>query len=161
MHILHAHTFLMTSTKTPKKTVSSKAKLPYCVIHAPTGVYYVRKRIHGKLVSRSLKTKKLTQARAKVSDAIIDIEEEYMVSADESSVPRASIKTVGDAVRLYREEVGMVAVAAVFVCDNLSFSGEVQFGRKHTSFIARDLPELIGQSIVPSDLEVDTSGPQD
>lgn len=31
----------------------------------------------------------------------------------------------------------------VFVCDNLSFSGEVRFGRKHTRYINRDLPYLV------------------
>lgn len=35
---------------------------------------------------------------------------------------------------------GIVAGASVFVCDNLSFSGEVKFARKHTKFITRDLP---------------------
>ncbi len=31
----------------------------------------------------------------------------------------------------------------VFVCDNLCFSGEIQFGRKQTTNILRDLPDLI------------------
>lgn len=38
---------------------------------------------------------------------------------------------------------GVVAGASVFVCDNLSFSGEVKIARKHTRFINRDLPRLI------------------
>ncbi len=42
---------------------------------------------------------------------------------------------------------GIVAGASVFVCDNLSFSGEVKFARKHTRFIARDLPQLTGRAI--------------
>jgi hypothetical protein len=37
---------------------------------------------------------------------------------------------------------GIVAGAQVFVCDNLSFSGEVKIARKHTRFILRDLPAL-------------------
>jgi hypothetical protein len=32
----------------------------------------------------------------------------------------------------------------VFVCDNLSLSGEVKFARKHTRFIYRDLPAIVG-----------------
>jgi hypothetical protein len=40
-----------------------------------------------------------------------------------------------------------VAGASVFVCDNLSFSGEVRFARKHTRFIRRDLPQLIERAI--------------
>lgn len=37
----------------------------------------------------------------------------------------------------------LVMGAYVFVCDNLSFSGEVLVGRKHTRNIARDIPRLI------------------
>lgn len=43
--------------------------------------------------------------------------------------------------------VGVVAGASVFVCDNLSFSGEIKFARKHTRFIVRDLPQLVERSI--------------
>ena len=42
---------------------------------------------------------------------------------------------------------GIVAGASVFVCDNLSFSGEVKFARKHTRNINRDLPQLVERSI--------------
>jgi len=42
---------------------------------------------------------------------------------------------------------GLVAGASVFVCDNLSFSAEVSFGRKHTVFINRDLPMLTMKAI--------------
>lgn len=42
---------------------------------------------------------------------------------------------------------GIVAGASVFVCDNLSFSGEIKFARKHTRFILRDLPQLVERSI--------------
>ena len=42
---------------------------------------------------------------------------------------------------------GLVLGAAVFVCDNLSFSGEVKLARKHTSMIERDLPGLVGRAV--------------
>jgi len=42
---------------------------------------------------------------------------------------------------------GVVAGASVFVCDNLSFSGEVKIARKHTRFINRDLPQLVQGAI--------------
>jgi hypothetical protein len=42
---------------------------------------------------------------------------------------------------------GIVAGASVFVCDNLSFSGEVKFARKHTRFILRDLPMITERAI--------------
>jgi hypothetical protein len=42
---------------------------------------------------------------------------------------------------------GLVVGATVFVCDNLSFSGEVKLSRKHTAHIGRDLPQLITAAI--------------
>ena len=42
---------------------------------------------------------------------------------------------------------GLVAGADVFVCDNLSFSGEVRFARKHTRYITRDLPQITERAI--------------
>lgn len=42
---------------------------------------------------------------------------------------------------------GLVVGATVFVCDNLSFSGEVRLSRKHTAHIGRDLPQLIDAAI--------------
>src|SRR4030095_3126122 len=41
----------------------------------------------------------------------------------------------------------LVAGANVFICDNLSFSGEVKLSRKHTTFIWRDLPQLTERAI--------------
>jgi Domain of unknown function (DUF932) len=46
-----------------------------------------------------------------------------------------------------RFPAGLVAGASVFVCDNLSFSGEVKFARKHTRFIIRDLPSLTQRAV--------------
>ena len=34
----------------------------------------------------------------------------------------------------------------VFVCDNLAFNGEIKLSRKHTRFIERDLPNVIGRA---------------
>jgi hypothetical protein len=42
---------------------------------------------------------------------------------------------------------GIVAGMSVFVCDNLSFSGEVKLARKHTRFITRDLPGLVQAAV--------------
>jgi hypothetical protein len=43
--------------------------------------------------------------------------------------------------------VGLVAGASVFVCDNLSFSGEVRLTRKHTTHLQRDLPQLVAGGV--------------
>lgn len=42
---------------------------------------------------------------------------------------------------------GAVLGSRVFVCDNLAFSGEVRFSRKHTSQIKRDLPILVNAAV--------------
>lgn len=42
---------------------------------------------------------------------------------------------------------GIVVGASVFVCDNLSFSGEVRLARKHTANVERDLPHLIERAV--------------
>ncbi len=42
---------------------------------------------------------------------------------------------------------GLVVGASVFVCDNLSFSGEVKLARKHTAHVERDLPQLVKRAI--------------
>ena len=42
---------------------------------------------------------------------------------------------------------GVTAGASVFVCDNLSFSGEVKLARKHTTHITRDLPRLVQSAV--------------
>lgn len=42
---------------------------------------------------------------------------------------------------------GAALGSRVFVCDNLAFSGEITFARKHTINILRDLPQLISASI--------------
>jgi len=42
---------------------------------------------------------------------------------------------------------GMALGSRVFVCDNLAFSGEVTFGRKHTRHILRDLPRLAADAL--------------
>src|SRR5215831_7040700 len=42
---------------------------------------------------------------------------------------------------------GLVAGLGVFICDNLSFSGEVRFDRKHTSRILHDLPGLVQRAV--------------
>ena len=46
-----------------------------------------------------------------------------------------------------RFPAGLVVGASVFVCDNLSFSGEIRFARKHTRHIMRDLPALTQRAI--------------
>jgi hypothetical protein len=43
---------------------------------------------------------------------------------------------------------GLVAGAQVFVCDNLSFNGEIKIARKHTRYIMRDLPRLAEEAVL-------------
>ena len=46
-----------------------------------------------------------------------------------------------------RFPAAMVLGSQVFVCDNLAFSGEIKIERKHTRFIERDLPVLVGTGV--------------
>lgn len=46
-----------------------------------------------------------------------------------------------------RFPAGIVAGGSVFVCDNLSFSGEVRLSRKHTVHLQRDLPQLAARAV--------------
>lgn len=46
-----------------------------------------------------------------------------------------------------RYPAGLVVGAKVFVCDNLSFSGEIQVARKHTRYIMRDLQGLTVKAV--------------
>lgn len=41
----------------------------------------------------------------------------------------------------------LAAGSRVFVCDNLSFSGEVKLARRHIRFIERDLPQVTAQVV--------------
>lgn len=41
----------------------------------------------------------------------------------------------------------MALGSRVFVCDNLAFSGEVTFARKHTRFAHQDLPRLVNDAL--------------
>lgn len=42
---------------------------------------------------------------------------------------------------------GLCVGSGVFVCDNLAFSSEIAFGRKHTLNIVRDLPSLVSGAV--------------
>ena len=42
---------------------------------------------------------------------------------------------------------GLVVGSQVFVCDNLSFSGEIRIARKHTRYIMDDLPKLTSNAV--------------
>lgn len=47
--------------------------------------------------------------------------------------------------KTFRAQV--VTGTGVFVCDNLSFNGEINVGRKHTTHILRDMPILMGRVV--------------
>jgi hypothetical protein len=46
-----------------------------------------------------------------------------------------------------RFPAGLVVGATVFLCDNLSFSGEIRLARKHTAHVERDLPRLVERAV--------------
>jgi hypothetical protein len=46
-----------------------------------------------------------------------------------------------------RFPAGLAVGSRVFVCDNLSFSGEIVVARKHTTHLFRDLPKLVNDTV--------------
>ena len=46
-----------------------------------------------------------------------------------------------------RFPAGLAVGSSVFCCDNLSFSSEIVIGRKHTTYIERDLPGITARAI--------------
>ncbi len=88
--------------KKPAWESPSVTKIPYVYRCVKTGNYEVRKRIHGKLRSRSLKTTKPSRARTKVNDAVKGLEKQYYASAS-SSIDEEILKTVGDAMEAYKK----------------------------------------------------------
>jgi len=42
---------------------------------------------------------------------------------------------------------GLCVGSKVFVCDNLAFSSEINLARKHTRYIMRDLPRIVGDAM--------------
>jgi hypothetical protein len=53
---------------------------------------------------------------------------------------------------------GLAVGATCFVCDNLSFSSEIVFGRRHTTNIMRDLPMLVARATGELAAKWDTQG---
>ena len=53
---------------------------------------------------------------------------------------------------------GLCVGSGVFVCDNLSFSAEITFGRRHTTNILRDLPMLVARATGELASKWDTQG---
>lgn len=53
---------------------------------------------------------------------------------------------------------GLCVGSGVFVCDNLAFSSEIVFGRRHTTFIQRDLPLLVTRACGDLASKWDTQG---
>lgn len=42
---------------------------------------------------------------------------------------------------------GLLIGEQLFICDNLAFSGEIKFARKHTRFINRDIPAVVARAV--------------
>ena len=53
---------------------------------------------------------------------------------------------------------GLCVGSGVFVCDNLAFSSEIVFGRRHTTNILRDLPMLVAKACGQLASKWDTQG---
>lgn len=47
-----------------------------------------------------------------------------------------------------RIAAGFAVGSRVFVCDNLAFTGEVQFRRRHVGYIEHELPVMVAESVI-------------
>jgi hypothetical protein len=68
--ILQFDTVCTSKVKTKNATLWQRAPVANLISYIPSGVYFARVRIHGKLIMRSLKTTALTVARLRLGDLL-------------------------------------------------------------------------------------------
>lgn len=64
--------------------------VPYLIQHVPSGTFYVRKRVGNKIVQRSLNTKYISDAKARLPAKIVEIDAEFAVRMDRD-LPRPPV----------------------------------------------------------------------
>ncbi|HEX5400493.1 MAG TPA: hypothetical protein VFY06_15710, partial [Verrucomicrobiae bacterium] len=90
---------------TPAKASESESewqKTPYSnlIRYVPSGTYFARVKVKGKLIRRSLKTKTLSVAKLRLSD----LEKDERKKATRSSALLQGKMTLGDAVAAYKRQ---------------------------------------------------------
>jgi hypothetical protein len=78
-----------------------KTQYANLIRYVPSGTYFARFRINGKLVWRSLKTDKVTIAHTRLPD---EIEKERRKAENASALAKGKM-TGGDAIRIYTERI--------------------------------------------------------
>ncbi|MDB6113044.1 MAG: hypothetical protein JWR69_4794 [Pedosphaera sp.] len=90
----------MNSESTTQKQFE-KSSVANLYRYVPTGVYYARPRIGGKLKSKSLKTDKFSVAKMRLADYV---KEEHQRAESLDNAMRGKM-TVGDAVEMFKKQL--------------------------------------------------------
>ena len=88
-------------TQADKEPTWVKTQFSNLVRHAPSGGFYARLRVKGKLIWRSLKTKRISVAQLKLAD----LEREERKKADAGEKVESGLGSVGDALQLLVERI--------------------------------------------------------
>lgn len=91
----------MKNTPTDQASVWSKTPFANLVRYEPSGVYFARFRVHGKLIRKTLKTKTLSVAKLRLADLE---KHERGVSAIHTAVEQGKL-TFKDALQTYQDEL--------------------------------------------------------
>ena len=92
----------MNDVKTPpEESLWQKTQFANLVRYIPSGIYFARFRVRGKLIRKSLKTDTLTVAKLRLGDLE---KAERQTSESQSNATRGKM-TFGDALKIYRERV--------------------------------------------------------
>jgi integrase len=94
-------TVCMNSRKTALKPVWQKTPYANLIRYNPSGTYFARLRVRGKLIRRSLKTTKITVAKLRLAD----FEKEERQKAESHEAMTGGTMSFGDAVKIYRERL--------------------------------------------------------
>jgi integrase len=100
--ILIFYTGCMKATKSQKPvTVWQKTQYANLIRYVPSGTYFARFRVKGKLLWKSLKTDKVSIAQLRLAD---EIERERRKAENTAAIARGKM-TVSDALRIYKERI--------------------------------------------------------
>jgi integrase len=100
------YTAEMNAKKTAAKTAKpgkewQKAQYANLIRYVPSGIYYARLRVKGKLIRRSLKTDVLSVAKLRLSD----FEKQERQRAASGDSVRAGKMTIGDAIKVHQRRI--------------------------------------------------------
>lgn len=91
----------MNASKTDKDSVWQKTSYANLIRYEPSGIYFARLRVRGKLIRRSLKTSSVTVAKLRLTD----LEKEERQMAEHATAFAGGKMTFADALAIYRQRL--------------------------------------------------------